>query len=110
MSDHAPARSEEHDSSSITESRPIPHRELQPADDLPRWKVLLHNDEKNYLEHVIRTIEELTPLNLGDAMERTFEAHENGVSLLLITHQERAELYADQFHSKNLTVTIEPDD
>ena len=31
-----------------------------------------------------------------------------GVALLLVTHKERAELYADQFQSKGLTVTIEP--
>jgi hypothetical protein len=38
------------------------------------------------------------------------EADKTGVALLLTTHKERAELYKDQFESKGLTVTIEPDE
>ena len=47
-------------------------------------------------------------MNEQDAQNRTLEAHNAGVSLLLTTHKERAELYQDQFKSKGLTVTIEP--
>jgi ATP-dependent Clp protease adaptor protein ClpS len=75
---------------------------------LPPWKVLLHNDDKNDMGHVVVSIIELTPLNENDAVLRTLEAHETGVALLLTTHKERAELYKDQFESKGLTVTIEP--
>jgi len=75
---------------------------------LPPWKVLLHNDDKNDMFFVMVTIIELTPLNEQDAKQRTMEAHETGVALLLTTHKERAELYKDQFQSKGLTVTIEP--
>jgi ATP-dependent Clp protease adaptor protein ClpS len=80
----------------------------KPPQMLPPWKVLLHNDDKNDLREVVDTIVELTPLNAQDAKLRTEEAHKTGVSLLLITHKERAELYKDQFESKGLTVTIEP--
>lgn len=80
----------------------------QPPGMLPPWKVLLHNDDKNDLGFVVLSIVELTPLNEQDAKLRTEEAHKNGVSLLLTTHKERAELYKDQFESKGLTVTIEP--
>ena len=80
----------------------------KPPQMLPPWRVLLHNDDKNDVEHVIVTIMELTPLNEQDATRRTEEAHKTGVSLLLVTHKERAELYKDQFESKGLTVTIEP--
>jgi ATP-dependent Clp protease adaptor protein ClpS len=79
----------------------------QPPKPLPPWKVLLHNDDKNSMEHVVLTIVELTPLNEQDAIQRMLEAHETGVALLLTTHKERAELYKDQFQSKGLTVTIE---
>lgn len=75
---------------------------------LPPWKVLLHNDDKNDMFFVVRTIMELTPLNEQDSKLRTIEAHETGVALLLTTHKERAELYKEQFTSKGLTVTIEP--
>ena len=75
---------------------------------LPPWKVLLHNDDKNDMFFVMLTIMELTPLNEQDAKLRMLEAHETGVALLLTCHKERAELYKDQFHSKGLSVTIEP--
>ena len=79
-----------------------------PPGMLPPWKVLLHNDDKNDVRYVIETIVELTPLNKQDAEERTVEANDSGVSLLLTTHKERAELYQEQFQSKGLTTTIEP--
>ncbi|HEV2295996.1 MAG TPA: ATP-dependent Clp protease adaptor ClpS [Tepidisphaeraceae bacterium] len=80
----------------------------KPPQMLPPWKVLLHNDDKNDVRFVIDTIVELTPLNKQDAETRTKEADDTGVSLLLVTHKERAELYKDQFESKGLTVSIEP--
>src|SRR5688572_14285230 len=80
----------------------------KPPQMLPPWKVLLHNDDKNDIVHVVHTIMELTTLKEQDAKLRTKEAHETGVALLLTTHKERAELYKDQFESKGLTVTIEP--
>jgi ATP-dependent Clp protease adaptor protein ClpS len=70
--------------------------------------VLLHNDDANSMEYVVETIVELTPLNEQDAVLRMKEAHESGVALLLTTHKERAELYLEQFRSKQLVVTIEP--
>ena len=83
-------------------ARPTPRR-------LPPYRVLLHNDDVNVFEHVVLTILNLTSLTLEDAVARTEEAHTCGVSLVLITHKERAELYRDQFTSKSLTVTIEPE-
>lgn len=80
----------------------------KPPQPLPPWKVLLHNDDKNDMPFVIGAVVALTPLNEQDAKLRTVEAHETGVSLLLVTHRERAELYMEQFASKGLIVTIEP--
>lgn len=82
----------------------------RPPGHLPMYKVLLHNDDKNEMPHVVESIVELTPLNEQEAVNKTLEAHNTGVSLLLVTHKERAELYVDQFASKSLTVTIEPDE
>ncbi len=70
--------------------------------------MLLHNDDKNDVVFVVETVVELTPLDENEATVRTIEAHKTGVALLLVTHKERAELYADQFQTKGLTVTIEP--
>jgi ATP-dependent Clp protease adaptor protein ClpS len=80
----------------------------KPPQMMPPWKVLLHNDDKNDMTFVVNTVVELTPLNEQDAELRTVEAHQTGVSLLLTTHKERAELYQEQFTSKGLVVTIEP--
>ena len=93
----------------VTKPKLKPNRapKKRPPEMLPPWKVLLHNDDKNDVLHVVSTIVELTPLNEQDAVKRTEEAHKTGVSLLLVTHKERAELYEEQFQSKSLTVTIE---
>jgi ATP-dependent Clp protease adaptor protein ClpS len=79
-----------------------------PPKHLPPFKVLLHNDDKNDMEYVVSTILELTTLNENDAIVRMTEAHKSGVALLLVTHKERAELYQEQFTSKQLVVSIEP--
>ena len=75
---------------------------------MPPYKVILHNDDVNDVVHVIITILKLTPLEQEEAVERTWEAHENGHAILLVTHRERAELYVDQFQTFKLTVTCEP--
>lgn len=75
---------------------------------LPRYKVILHNDDVNDFGHVIESILMITPLNKEDAERCTNEADKNGCSLLLVIHRERAELYVEQFHARQLTVTIEP--
>lgn len=85
-----------------------PRPKTPPPRMLPPWKVLLHNDDHNTFEYVIFTIIELTPLKPYEAVQRTAEAHNRGLALLLTTHKERAELFKDQFTSKGLTVTIEP--
>lgn len=77
---------------------------------MPPWKVLLHNDDVNEAGYVVEVIIELTTLQPQVALVRMLEAHKTGVSLLLTTHQEHAELLAEQFTSKRLTVTIEPED
>jgi len=90
-------------SATAVKERPAPAR----VDQLPPFRVLLHNDDVNDIVYVVETIVDLTPLNIKSATEATFEAHEEGVALLLVTHRERAELYVEQFKSKNLTVTME---
>lgn len=80
------------------------------TEQMPPWKVLLHNDDVNSMEYVTHTICELTTLDWDESKQRMEEAHDEGVALLLTTHKERAELYQEQFASKGLTVTIEQDE
>ena len=77
---------------------------------LPPYRVLLHNDDVNTFEHVIRSIVRLTTISMEEAVLKTLEAHESGVALLLVTHQERAELYVEQFMSVGIGVSMEPAD
>ena len=84
--------------------------EQQQTRTLPPWKVVLHNDDVNTMDHVVLTILKLTPLKEQDAIERTLEAHETGHAVLLVTNRERAELYCEQFATFQLTVTCEPDE
>ena len=86
-----------------TEAAPAPAR----LDRLPPYRVLLHNDDQNDMTYVVETLVDLTSLEVRHATRVMFEAHRQGVSLVLVTHRERAELYVDQFHSRGLTVTIE---
>jgi ATP-dependent Clp protease adapter protein ClpS len=89
-------------------TKPVPKK--KPPGLMPQWKVLLHNDDKNEMGFVVITVMQLAGLNEQDAVLRTIEAHKTGVALLLTTHKERAELYQEQFQSKGLTVTIEPEE
>ncbi len=79
-----------------------------PPGMLPPWRVLLHNDDLNTFEDVIDTVCTLTPLDEFAASRAALEAHRRGLSLLLVTHKERAELYVEQFKSRLVKVTIEP--
>lgn len=103
-------KDEQSSGQTATATAPSKTPKPRPPQPLPPWKVLLHNDDHNDLAYVVTTITSLTALKKEDAVERTIEAHETGVSLLLTTHKERAELYRDQFGSKGLTVTIEAAD
>jgi ATP-dependent Clp protease adapter protein ClpS len=109
-SEKVSAEGNDKDGSAAVQAKPARKKapKRKPPQPLPPWKVLLHNDDKNDIVFVIKTIMELTPLKEQDAKLRTEEANESGVALLLTTHRERAELYKDQFESKGLTVTIEP--
>ena len=88
-----------------TRPRPAPPR----VEHLPQWKILLHNDNVNEIGYVVDTIIELIAVNPIQALLQTLEAHKSGLALLMMTHRERAELLCEQFASKRLTVTIEPD-
>ncbi|MHC4948452.1 MAG: ATP-dependent Clp protease adaptor ClpS [Planctomycetota bacterium] len=79
------------------------------VDRLPPWKVLLHNDDVNDMGFVVETIRELTGLNRHTAIMRMLEAHTKGVALLIATHRERAELIREQFATRRLIVSIEPE-
>ncbi len=109
MSDQTPRpQTEPSPPRTMTAERPA-HAPAKPRmDHLPPWRVLLHNDDENDIEFVVRTIIELAALRVQEALSVTMEAHKKGLGLICTTHRERAELFREQFSSKGLTVTIEP--
>ena len=74
---------------------------------LPRFAVVLHNNEATDLMDVVRAIMELTHFCRAEATNKMWEAHHSGRSLLLKTHRERAELFVEQFAAKGVKATVE---
>ena len=80
------------------------------CDVLPRWRVLLHNDNVNEITFVVDTVIDIARIERQDAILRVIEAHNDGLALLTTTHREHAELLQQQFMTKKLIVSIEPGD
>ena len=80
----------------------------RPPRPLPRFSVVLANDPAVALMFVVRTVMDLTRLCRAEAIHKMWEAHHVGRSQVLVTHQERAELYVEQFAERGLKATIEP--
>ena len=65
----------------------------------PEWKVLLLNDEVTTFEFVLWLLTTLFRKSLPEAEEITWEIHETGSALVVVTSLERAELYVEQVRS-----------
>lgn len=77
----------------------------------PRYKVLLHNDDFNSMEHVVQTLlKTVTSLTVPQAVSIMMEAHTNGIALVIVCAQEHAEFYSENLKNNGLTSTIEPDE
>jgi ATP-dependent Clp protease adaptor protein ClpS len=75
---------------------------------LPPYRVILHNDDHNSMDHVVRALLVSVPeLEPEAAVEIMFEAHNHGQAQVIICPLERAELYRDRLESHSLTATIE---
>ena len=76
---------------------------------IPFYKVLLHNDEVNTADHVVRSLLYVFKFALNECERIMLEAHNQGVALCSVEPLEQAELHRDQLESFSLTATIEPD-
>lgn len=77
----------------------------------PRYRVLLHNDNYNSMEHVVQTLLTTVPsLTQPQAVSIMMEAHTNGIALVITCAQEHAEFYCETLKDQGLTSTIEPDE
>jgi ATP-dependent Clp protease adaptor protein ClpS len=76
---------------------------------LPPYRVVLHNDDHNSMDHVVRSLVHCVPsLTVEEAVEIMFTAHNNGEATVGECPKEAAEHYRSCLESAGLTVTIEP--
>jgi len=76
---------------------------------IPLYKVLLHNDDKNSMDHVVRVLKQVFKFAKEECERIMLEAHRNGVALCVVEPLEQAELHRDQLHAFSLIATIEPE-
>ena len=76
---------------------------------LPRYRVLLHNDDVNSMEHVMKVLARVFRFDLPRCEQIMLEAHKNGVALCTTEPFEQAEFHRDQLISFSLLSTIEPE-
>lgn len=74
---------------------------------LPPYTLVLHNDDVNSMDHVVRALLVSVPeLTVERAVEVMLTAHEHGRADVITCPLERAELYRDRLESHGLTATI----
>jgi ATP-dependent Clp protease adaptor protein ClpS len=73
------------------------------------YKVLIHNDDKNDMMHVARTLIEIFKIDSEKAAKIMLEAHSTGVGLCTVEPFEQAEFHMEQLRAKSLSSTIEAD-
>ena len=76
---------------------------------LPRYRVLLHNDDRNTMDHVVRSLMRVFGFPKDICERIMLEAHEKGVALCAVEPLEQAELHREQLISFSLVATIEPE-
>ncbi len=74
---------------------------------LPPATVVLHNDDVNSMEDVVRALLDSVPeLEPPRAVEVMLTAHERGSADVISCPLERAELYRERLERRGLTATI----
>jgi ATP-dependent Clp protease adaptor protein ClpS len=76
---------------------------------LPLYRVLLHNDDKNTMDHVVKALKRVFRFGQAECERIMLEAHRNGRALCAIEPLEQAELHRDLLLSYSLISTIEPE-
>ncbi len=75
----------------------------------PRYKVLLHNDDVNDMEHVVRALMKVFRFDRAESERIMMVAHREGVALCTVEPLEQAEFHRDQLTALSLISTIEPE-
>lgn len=76
---------------------------------LPPYRVIIHNDDHNPMDHVVRSLLRCVPsLTVERAAEIMLEAHNHGQATVITCPKEAAEHYRDALESCGITATMEP--
>src|SRR5262245_12606564 len=76
---------------------------------LPRYRVLLYNDDYNAMDYVVVVLLRTIPSLTEEAAVRVMlDAHLHGVAEVIICLKELAEHYCGGLEQRGLTSTIEP--
>lgn len=77
----------------------------------PRYRVLLHNDDFNSMEFVVKVLmQTVSSITQPQAVSIMMEAHSSGTALVITCAQEHAEFYCETMKNHGLQSTIEPDE
>jgi ATP-dependent Clp protease adaptor protein ClpS len=74
---------------------------------IPLYRVLLHNDDRNSMDHVTRVLMRVFRFEPLECERIMLEAHQKGCGLCTIEPLEQAEHHRDQLISFSLIATIE---
>ena len=74
---------------------------------LPLFKVIVHNDDVNTMDHVVRVFIQLFHFDVQEAIEKMLKVHNEGLCIVKIEPKEHAELHQEQLTSFSLSATIE---
>lgn len=75
---------------------------------LPPYRVVLHNDDHNSMDYVVRSLIRSVPsLTVERAAEIMLEAHNHGQASVIVCPKEAAEHYRERLESCALMATIE---
>ncbi len=80
----------------------------QPAQDfLPRYSVILHNDDHHAMDFVVASLlKSVSSLGTAEAISIMLETHREGKAVVITCPLEHAELYRDRIRSFGLAATI----
>jgi ATP-dependent Clp protease adaptor protein ClpS len=76
---------------------------------MPRYRVVLHNDSQNTMDHVVSSLLRCVPSLTATVAERVMlEAHTTGRAVVISCLKEQAEYYCERLQTCGLTATMEP--
>lgn len=76
---------------------------------LPRYRVMLHNDDVHSMDEVVLALLRVVPsLGIEGATQVMFVAHTHGSAEVIVCPKEQAEYYRERLEGFGLTCTIEP--